>query len=300
MGELVGCQVNLDGIGDSKCITQPILKYVTRFIPALESQQFDTFADFNDETKNKEAIIANELLPIKVFDEMENVSTEELTSETSRGTKIFHRNGRYGFIGRALLSPDQNRILQTYDQKINAGYLMDDIGNRLGTTSDGTIVKPLSVSYFKVKPMDLPFAADGSAWSMIEVQFEFVEEINKQPAYSIASELTWIPTKVIAPMTKLILAPGTMAAFAFNLSVAYVDPTTGKTEPYTGLLADGSELTVIDQLGAAATVTVAPVVGTPGDYTVTDTGAAMTNGTVKLNATVDDFKYSDTTTVSAA
>lgn len=299
MAELAGYSTPLDSIGNSTCITDPILKFITNFIPALESQQFDTFADFNDETKNKEAIIAGELLPLKVFDEMEDVSTEELTSETSRGTKLFHRNGRYGFIGKSLLSPDQNRILQSYDMKIKAGYIMDDTGNRLGTSPDGTVVKPLSVSYFKVKPMDLPFAADGSSWSMIEVQFEFIDEINKQPAYSISQDFTWIPVKVIKPMTKITLTPAAMVAFAFVCSFNYVDPTTGKSEALTSLSTDGSELTVLDQLGAAATVTVAPVVGTPGDYTITDSGGAMTSGSIQLNALVDSFYYSDVTTVSA-
>lgn len=300
MAELGSCPTTLDGIGNGGCITNPILNFITGFIPALESQQFNTFADFNSETSNKQAIISGELLPIKIFDEMENVSTEELTSETSRGTKLFHRNGRYGFIGKSLLSPDQNRILQSYDMKINAGYIMDDLGNRLGTSPDGIIVKPLSVSYFKVKPMELPLASDGSAWASIEVQFEFVDEINKQPAYSISSELSWIPTKVIAPLTKITISTGTMAANAFVASFAYVDPTTGKSVPLTGLDADGAELTVINQLGATATVTVVAVSGTPGDYTITDSGATMTSGTIKLNALVDSFYYSATTIVSAA
>jgi hypothetical protein len=299
MAELGSCPITLDGIGNGGCIKKPILGFITSFIPALESQQYDTFADFNSESVNKAQIIAEDLLPIKIFDEMENVSTEELTSETSRGTKLFHRNGRYGFIGKALLSPDQNRILQSYDQRVFAGYIMDDSGNRLGTSPDGTVVKPLSVSYFKVKPMDLPFAADGSAWSMVEVQFEFVDEINKQPAYSIADDFTWIPTKVIKPLTKITLTPGAMVAFAFTCSFAYVDPTTGKSVPLNSLGTDGAELTVLDQTGAAVTVTVAAVAGTPGDYTITDAGAAMTSGSIKLNAQVDSFYYSDTTTVSA-
>jgi hypothetical protein len=299
MAELGSCPTILDGMGSGGCITSPIIKFITGFIPALESQQYDTFADFNSESINKTQIVSGDLLPIGIFDEIENVSTEELTSETSRGTKLFHRNGKSGFIGKLLLSPDQNRILQSYDQNIRAGYIMDDEGNRLGTSADGIIVKPLSVSYFKVKPMDLPFSADGSAWSMIEVQFEFVDEINKQPAYSISDELDWIPTKVLKPLTKITLSPGAMATFAFVCSFAYVDPTTGKSVPLTGLGTDGAELTVLDQAGAAATVTVAPVVGTPGDYTITDSGAGMTSGSIKLNATVDSFYYSDTTIVSA-
>jgi len=298
MGKLGNCPTTLEGIGNGACSPELLLKFVNGFIPASESQQYDTFADFNDETVNLQAIVDGELLPIGVADEAEDSSTEELTSETSSGTKLFHRNGKYGFIQKRKFTPDQNRIIQSYDGKIKAGYLMDDLGNRLGTSADGVVVKPLAISYFKVKPMDLPLAPDGSSWSVIEVQLEYWEEVNKQPAYSISEELDWIPKKVIAPLTKLILTPGVMAANAFTLSVAYVDPTTSKSVPFLELDAAGADLTVLDQVGVPAVVTVAAVSGTPGDYTVTDDGAAMTSGSVTLDALVDALYYSATTEVS--
>lgn len=300
MAELGSGPVTLDGIGTGGCTPEALLKFANGFIPALESQQYDTFAEFNDEDVTKAAIVAGELLPIGTSEEAENTSTEELTSETSTGTKIFHRNGKYGFIQKRLLTPDQNRILLSYDQKIKAGYLMDDLGNRLGTSPDGTVVKPLTVSYFKVKPMELPLAADGISYAVIEVQFEYWEELNKQPVYSISDELDWIPKKVIKPMTKITVTPSAVSAFAFTCSFAYVDPTTGKSVPLNNLSADGSELTILDQTGnTLANITVAAVAGSEGDYTITDGDSGLISGSITLNAAVDSLWYSDLTVLEA-
>lgn len=301
MAELQGCSTQLDSIGNSTCITKPILSMIRGFIPEKLSHTYASITAFKTEDTVKAAIVARDILPLKLFEEIENVSTEELTSETSAGTKLFHRNGKYGFIGSMLLSPDQNRILQSWDMKVEKGYLIDDEGNQIGTTPDGTAVSGFTVNYFKVKPMDLPLAADGSAWSKIEVQLEYVEEVNESPIYAIATELDWAtkPKKLLTEgLTKITLVPSTVAAFAFTCSFNYVDPTTGKSEPLRSLDGNGAELTVIDQLGATATVTVVET-ATAGTYTITDTGAAMTSGTITLNPSVDSMYYSDTTTVSA-
>lgn len=294
--ELGTCPVTLDGIGDGGCVSGPIMKFINCIIPEAESHSYASLSDFNDEDVNKGLIASKDLLPLKIMEEMENVSTEELTSETSSGTKLFHRNGKRGFIGMMLLTPDQNRILQSYDGRIKKVYLMDDEGNRLGTSPDGTSVTGLAVSYFKVKPMDLPLAADGSAWSRIEVQLEYNEEIDKQGRYSIADELDWIPKKVFKPLTKLTLTPGTISTFVWTCAIAYVDPTTGKSRPATNIGTDGAEFTIINQTGSAETVTVAPT-ATEGTYTFT--GTTITSGTMQLDAAADRLYYSDQVTLAS-
>lgn len=296
MAELGTCPVTLDGIGSGGCIQEAVLKMITGFIPEIESHSYATLSAFDTEATNLAAIVAKDILPLVGFEEIENTSTEALTSETSVGTKLFHRNGRYGFKGKMLLSPDQNRILQSYNFNVKRGYLMDDLGNRLGTSVDGTTVTGLTVSYFNVMPMELPLSADGSAWSSIEVQFEFVDEVNKTPRYSIASGLDWSPKNVIKPLTKITLTPSVVATNSFTCAFAYVDPTTGNSVPLTSLDANGAELTVLDEAGDAVVVTVTAT-ATEGTYTITGT---LASGSITLNALTTSLYYSDTTTLLAA
>lgn len=297
MAELGTCPVTLDGIGNGGCMTGPILKYVRALIPALSTHQFDTLTEFQTEATWLADIASQDILPLKLFEETEDASVEELTSDTSAGTRLFHRNGKYGIIGKMLLTPDQNRILQTYNGKNLRFYLLDDDNNLVGTSPDDTVVKGFTASYVRVKPMELPLAADGSAYAVVEVQFEYVEEFNESARYAIGEELTWIPKIVIQPLTKITLTLSTVASFIFTCAFAYVDPTTGKSIPLTSLDANGAELTVIDQGGSAETVTVVAT-ATEGTYTIT--GSDITSGTITLNASATSLYYSDTTTLTAA
>ena len=291
---LNGCPSELDSIGNSTCITEPQLSMIQAIIPEVDSHSYSSLANFNDEDVNKTSIVSKGILPLKVFGEMEAANVEELTSNTSTGVKLFHANMKYGLIGAARLSPDQNRIVQSYDKKIKKVYLMDGQGTRLGTVAaDGTSIEGLSVGYFHVIPMELPVAADGSAWSKIEIQLEYVSEINKTPRYSIGTELDWDPLKVLQPMTKLIVTPGTCATNTFNFTVAYVDPTTGKSETLSG--ADEDNFIVKDESGLVVTAVIVET-AVPGTYTCTGT---MVSGTIELIASVDSMRYSAVTAVAA-
>lgn len=292
---LNGCATQLDSIGNSTCLTAPILSMIQGIIPEAASHSYSSIANFNDEDVNKASIVSKGILPLKIFDEIEAANVEEVTSNTSTGIKLFHADGKYGFVGFMRMSPDQNRILQSYNNKVEKLYLMDGKGNRLGTEgSDGTSVTGLTVEYFHIMPMDLPVAADGTAWSKVEVQLKYISEVNKTPRYSIADELDWYPLKVIQPMTKLTLTPGTVAVNTFTVAVAYVDPTTGKTETLSG--ADADNFLVYDESGVLVTATVTET-ATAGTY---DVAGTMVSGTIQLIASVDSLKYSDVTAVAAA
>jgi len=287
---LSGCPATLDGIGGGNCITEPILTMIQAIIPEAASHSYSSLSDFNDEDINKASIASKGLLPLEIFSEVEAANVEEVTSTTSTGVKLFHVDGKYGLIGFMRLSPDANRILQSYDKKINKLYLMDGQATRIGTlASDGTSIEGLTVSYFHVMPMDLPVAADGSAWSKVEIQLKYVSEINKTPRYSIGSELDWDPLKVIKPLTKLTLTTGIVTANAFTVAVAYVDPTTGKSEYLPDL--EYTDYNVKDESRNVVTATIVETT-TPGTYDVTGT---MVNGTIELIASADMLNYSDVT-----
>ena len=293
--ELSGCAAStLDSIGNSECITAPILSMIQAVIPESPSHSYSSLSDFNDEDVNKASIASKGILPLKIFDEVEAANVEEVTSNTSTGVKLFHVDGKYGLIGYMRMSPDQNRLLQVYDNRVSKLYLMDGKGNRLGTVaSDGTSIEGLTVDYFHVMPMELPVAADGTAWSKVEIQLKYISEVNKTPRYSIANELDWDPLKQIKPMTKLTLTTGTVAANAFTVAVAYVDATTGKSETLSG--ATAADFIVKDESGDLVTATVTET-STAGTY---DVAGTMVSGTIELIASATSLYYSDVTTATA-
>jgi len=299
MAQLGSCPVAVDGIGSGGCIEAPLLKMIRKIVLTKQSHQWDTLTSFQTEA-DWLADLAEEtsVYPLEMIEELENTSTEEIAPETSAGTKVFIRDGLYGLMFKMLLTPDQNRLLQEYNNKPWRAVLIDNDGTMIGTSPDGTVVKGMTVNYLRVKPMELPLSADGIQYAVVEIQFKYTAEFNKTPRYAIGPDLDWNPLEIVQPLTKITITTGAIAAFAFTAAFAYVDPTTGQSIPLTSLDANGAELTVLDQAAAAVTVTVAST-GTEGEYTITDTGAGMTSGSIKLDAQSDSLYYSDTTTVSA-
>jgi hypothetical protein len=301
MGNLGACANKPQQIGNGGCITGPLLRATERLILTSESQQFDTQAAAKLLTNWTQGIIDNEIFPLARIDNAENKSTEATVVTTPYGRSIYQKDGIVGMKFFMLLSPDQHRLLMTYNDKTYRAYLAMSGGNVLGTTN-GTIVRGLKVSYFHANPIQVPAALEDLAYSSVEIQFESVSEINSSPFYLVGSELAaatipWYPVDGIKPLTKLTITPGTVSAFTFVAAIFYSDPTTGITVPYENAVA--AEISLTKANGTSdPVVSVTPVVGTLGSYTIV--GTAITSGTVKLNATATSPYYSDATPVVAA
>lgn len=288
------------GLGYGGCLTGPLLRATKRLVLALESQQFATQAEAKTKAAWLTDLINEEIFPLALVDGAEKKSTEDIVPVTPYGTPIFMKAGKIGLKLMMLLTPDQNRILQTYNDKKLRAYLFMDGNTILGTTN-GTIVKGLKLSYFHASTVDVPVALEDFAYTSVEIQFESIDEINSTPFYVIGSEaavaaVPWYPVTDIAPMTKLTLTPGTCSAFTFTLAVAYVDPTTGASVPFENVIAAEIRLTKAD--GSSDAVVSVTATSTPGTYTVV--GTAITSGTVELIATTTSLFYSAVTAVAAA
>lgn len=295
------CTQILEGLGYGGCVDGPLLRTPKRFILALESQQFASQAEAKTKAAWLTDIIAKELFPLALIDDAEDKSTEDSVPVTAFGRPVFQQAGKVGMKIMMLLTPDQNRILQTYNNKKVGLYVVMDGGTILGTTN-GTIVKPLKLAYFHASTLKFPVTLDGFAYSSVEIQFESIDELNSKPFYITGSDaataaIPWYPATDLVPMTKITLTPGTVAAFTFTCAFAYVDPTTGASVPIIGITAPEVALTKAD--GSSDAVVSVTESGTiPGTYTIV--GTAITSGTVRLVPTATSLFYSDAEAVSAA
>jgi hypothetical protein len=294
--ELGTCPNQVDGIGNGGCLQPPLLKTIRAIHPAKISQSFATLADFQDEDKWKEEIFNQNIFPLIPYEESEDASTEATEVTSSAGNIFLQEDGKYGVQFMMAMTPDQNRILLSYNNKKFKFYMVDNFGTIAGTTPDGNAVTGYSGS-MTVKKRQMPFTTDTVEYSVVRVMFDDHFEFNKTPRYAIGPELDWNPLSIIQPMTKITLTPSTVASNAFTCAFAYVDPTTGKSVPMPNV--STSDIVVLDQNGDTVTVTVVAT-STEGTYTITDTGATMTSGSITAIGNADSLYYSDTVTLSAA
>lgn len=288
------CSQAVDGIGYGGCLTSPVMKKFKKIVLAKDGQSFASLTEFDTESNWLTDIANLDLLPLPNIESSEDTSTEDVKVTTDAGTVIFMENGKYGFKVKMKTTPDQNRIMATYNGSTFKAYIIDVEGTRMGT-ADGDGVKGFTMSYHHVDRKDLPLTSETPEFSVMEFQFENIDEFNKYPRYAIGSTSSWSPLTSIKPATKIVITPSTVDTNEFTFTAAYVDPTTGASIPRTGIVV--GDLTVYDQAGAAVSGAVVESSTVPGTYTYTGT---MTSGSIKLNASASSLVYSDTTTLTAA
>lgn len=296
MAEMGTCPDQVEGIGNGGCIAPPLLKSIRMVVPSKESQSFATLADFKDEDAWKTDIIGKEIFPLVQFEESEDVSAEATEVTSSAGNIFLQKDGRYGIKFMMALTPDQNRILQSYNNKRFKFYLVDDAGTIKGSSPDDTSVTGFSGT-MTVYKKQMPFTTEVVEYSVVRVIFDYNKEFNETPRFAIGTEIGWNPLQVIKPMTQITLTASTVASNEFTCAFAYIDPTTGKTVPMTSVTS--SDIVVLDQNGDTITTTITET-STEGTYTIADSGAAMTSGSITLVASADSFYYSDTVTLESA
>lgn len=259
--------------------------------------EFATKQAFATQSNYLTAIAAGTMFPIQGIIEDEVADFADKVLETTTGSKVFQFSGKRGRILKLSLSLEQHKVLYSnYSLKKWNAFLIDENNNILGTTPDGTKVKGLKLSYFRV-PMQGP-GKDGSLTS-IELQFANVSEYDSR---GIMVNPTFEASDLIGVLN-VVQTVSAVAANSVTISVNYVDNSqltsagAADSVAVSGLLAANFQI-MNGSTEVTAGKTVTESAALPGTYTVSAT-TLVAGYTVKVIATSANLYKSDASTLAA-
>lgn len=291
------CLNNIPAIG-ALCGQASPLQIEAGLYLALPDQEFATATDAVNQTKWLEAIRDEKIFPVLDLDDREIKDVEDNETVTPTGKTIFNFEGTRARIYKVTLPVSVHQKLRDYSfQKLRL-YILDKGNNIMCTSPDGTKIKGLKTSYFRIQKQNW----EGFVTN-IQVNFGDVNEWDKFGKYFNPS---WNGSDLEA-LTKVEITPSTVnqSTHVFTASVAYVDgaevTSTGiaKSVPISGLVAANFNLiktgaipTAVDSVSESST--------TPGLYTITAHVGTFISGTVQVIPSTTALYKSDIETVSAA
>lgn len=291
------CLNNISAIG-ALCGQASPLQIESGIFLALSDFEFATYTDAVTLAKWQEAIRDEKIFPVIDLDDREIKDVEDNQTVTPTGKTIFNFEGTRARIYKVTLPVSVHQKLRDYSfQKLRIFVL--DKGNNIWCTSpDGTKIKGLKTSYFRIQKQNW----EGFVTN-IEVNFGDVNEWDKFGKYF---NPTWNGSDLEA-LTKVEITPSTVnqTTHVFTASVAYVDgaevTSTGisKSVPISGLLAANFNLIKTGDIPTAVDSAVESST-TPGLYTITAHVGTFTAGTVQVKPSTTALYKSDIETVSAA
>lgn len=185
--------------------------------------QFDTAADLASEAAWNTKIIAEDIIPIHGIKEVEDQTTDDLIYQSPTGEKTKNGDGIRGYSVKMNLDLKTHQILRTYSGKNWGVITVDRNKNIMGTSVDGTIIKPFKTQYFEVGMQKMAVGSDTPAFTTIELQMADAQELDSFGVY--VYNPTFLPSQLYGVGRVVCTQVGTISANAYVVDVAYVDDT---------------------------------------------------------------------------
>lgn len=292
------CLNTIPAIGALCGQASPLQKAAGIFL-ALPDFEFASFTDAVNQTKWLEAIRDEKIFPVLDLDDEEMKDVEDNETVTATGKTIFNFEGTRARIYKVTLPVSVHQKLRDYSfQKLRL-FILDKGNNIMATSPDGTKLKGLKSSYFRIQKQNW----EGFVTN-IQVNFGDVNEWDKFGKYFNPS---WNGSDLEA-LTKVELTCSTVnqTTHVFTATVAYVDgaevTSTGiaKSVPISGLVAANFALIKHGTTTVWNPETIVET-ATPGVYTVTcHTPNIYDYGTAQIVPSTTALYKSDIETTTAA
>jgi hypothetical protein len=219
------------------------------------------------------AIQAKNIIPLKTLMSSEP-SNEGAQYEQTPLKTVFIRDGRM----ERKLQIDSNIDLHNKLRSLNADdwdvYLIFENG-AIAAFKDGTAFAPYELDLLHV---EYQTDNEGSVSSKTPIHMTFADPKQYQDMSIIVCP-TWNPVTKLKPLknVQLEVVSASATEIVFNAYVPHV--VVGYKNPVESLVA--ADMTLLNGAGAAQVIGgMAPVVGTPGQYTITGTG--LVTGTLNM------------------
>ncbi len=267
------CSSSLYNIGSLDCNNvNPFLDVVSLFISI--GHEFSSFVDFADKDKWEAAIKAGTIIPLHGVVEIEDQSEEPRYYEAPNGVRVPRGLGKYRHTFLFNLTFEQHKALQSYRSADIDIFMLDDAGNIMGYSPDGTKVKGFDLSMFNPEKMRYAGQDNTPAWSPVVIDQADAKQWNEKGVFVKPS---WFGSELL-PIADVELSVINSSATEIVLKVAYI----------AGIAPDGLDEAVgvagIDEDDFVFTTTTptAESMVDNGDGTYKFTGTSMAAGSVDL------------------
>jgi len=259
--------------------------------------QFATQDLAETQSEWQDAIDEEEIFPLPYVYENEDMSEESVMQDFAGGDSLKVRDGNYAEKMKLFLSVADMRKLQTYKNKTWRMFVIDENGNILGTSPDGTVFKGFELTTFDVDKMNLTV---GDVKRMVPIYYkqrEVSEWLSKGVALRPLKLTTdsWDPrdidglTDVEITVSSAIATKVVVSLEAYLKGVAL----TGFDQP--------SDWVLLTAAGAAQTISTVTD-NEDGTYDLNGTG--LETGTINLaepeDLSLDGYKSTGAQTVTIA
>jgi hypothetical protein len=283
----------LAGIGETGQQSTP-LTITAGLLLTTPGFKFDTVSAFALEASYKAGIIAGDIYPIMNVLDDEAADFEDVQTQTATGANIFQFEGKRGRNLKIQLPLELHKVARTYSFKNWRLLRIDQNNNIIGMSPDGTIVKGVKLSFFRVGKQK----TDTTSGTYTSIMYQEAN-INDWDKFGVYINPSWSATD-LEGVLKVKLTAGTIAANATVANVAWVDNSAIKEDgtknsvPVTGLLA--ANFVLINQTGGVVTATVVESTAIPGRYTISN--ASLTSGSLTIAPSSVNMYESDTVVLS--
>lgn len=271
------------------------------------NEQFDTLAEAGDDANWISKIIAGNMSVITDVEETENLSEEDAVNVSTSQKSTFLFPGVIRLKFSVNLTPDQHKVMKTYNNKKGRMGFYDKVNNIVGASPDGAIFRGYKLSYIRVSDLMIPTDAS-PAYTTITVEFASNLELNQllhviKPNAGTAAD-NWYPADLPANEEVTVEQVGIISANAvvFDVKINSSSYTDNAGNPVSIQTVEGLDVATFTNFaftdGAGATLTPDTMTESatiPGRYTGNFT-AIVAGADVEILPTSDNVFNSAVTT----
>lgn len=273
------CSSTASNVG-AKQLCDNNLTVIRRFIVCPAGYEISTEANALLQSTWTTAIrttTANRIYPFPLADSITPEMTDDVYQEFPLSGAKFVKDGMMGLTINLNINKALARKLRTFNNRPCSVFLVDENGNILGWSDDGTKVKAFNVQELRIKSQTLP---DGTA--VVETPVKLVlKDASEWNDYGVVIQPTWNPLEldgVYDVVVEIVSSSSTSLTVRVNIdSFAVTDPNG----QITGLVK--ADFALKDDTPSAETITTTTDNG-DGTYTHAFSTLGADNYTIDLVA----------------
>lgn len=247
------------------------------------SEQFDTLAEAGDDANWISKIVAGNMSVITDIEEIENLTEDDAVNVATSQKSTFLFAGVIRLKFSVNLTPDQHKVLKTYNGKKGRMGYYDKVNNIIGSSPDGAIFRGYKLGYIRVADLMIPTDAS-PAYTTITIEFADNAELNEllhviKPNAGAAAD-NWYPFDLPANEEVTVAQEGNIATneVVFDVKINSNSYTDNAGDPVSVQTIEGLDVATFTNFaftdGSGTTLTPLTMTESatiPGRYTATFT-----------------------------
>ena len=183
------CAATKGNTGMSQCLDE--LGHDLILLHTSLDFEIDTEANAKLEATYVDGIDAKNIYPFPAFEEIEDISEDDVYQELATGSRIFIREGKYTAVGRLRVPACKLSDLRSFNGVKGRIMIVTSNGKILGTSPDDTKFKGFELADFRVSRIK---GTDGSTARFVDVTYQLKSPTEFGDYLAIPEITDWDPT----------------------------------------------------------------------------------------------------------